>query len=113
MHELALAQQILHIVVKTSEEYNFLTVSKIKIKAGELLAVVPEALEFSFKIISQNTVAENAQLIVQQEQAIAQCQHCSLEYPWLKYGYQCPSCKKQGGTIIRGRDLTIDYLEGD
>ncbi len=113
MHELALAQQLLHIVEQTARANMLKKVAEIKIVVGEMMAVVPEALEFSFQVLSRDTLAAGAKLVIEEQQALSKCSHCQITYPWLEYGYRCPSCSSLGGTIIQGRDLYIDYLEGD
>ncbi|MFZ5752663.1 MAG: hydrogenase maturation nickel metallochaperone HypA [Bacillota bacterium] len=113
MHELALAQQLLQVVEQTARANRLKNVVEIKIVVGEMMAVVPEALEFSFQVISQNTVAQGAKLVIEEQQALNACPQCQETYPWLEYGYRCPSCSHLGGKIIQGRDFYIDYIEGD
>ena len=113
MHELALAEQLLHVIKQAASDNNLRKVIIVKIIVGEMMAVVPEALEFSFQVLSRNTVAEGTKLVLEKQQALSQCSQCGHIYSWLEHGYRCPSCNNLGGTIIQGRDLYIDYLEGD
>ena len=113
MHELALAQQLLDVIKQTARDNNLRKVKIVKIITGEMMAVVPEALEFSFQVLSRDTLAEGAKLVLEKQQALSRCSQCGSIYSWLDHGYRCPTCHNLGGTIIQGRDLYIDYLEGD
>ena len=64
MHEMTLAEGILKIAVDYAEKNKSPRVTKIGLLIGEMSYVEMDALNFSFEIMSRNTVAENAQLVV-------------------------------------------------
>ncbi|PHJ37706.1 hypothetical protein P378_14480 [Desulforamulus profundi] len=90
MHELALAQQMLNVLLKTAQENEIKKIALVKILAGEMMAVVPDALEFAFRVISQDTKADGATLLIEEVKALVRCPRCSKEYAWSQHGYNCP-----------------------
>jgi hydrogenase nickel incorporation protein HypA/HybF len=66
MHDLHLAQQILKIVLEYAEKNNLKSIKKIELELGSILehdeVISPENLVFNFKLLSKNTIAENAEL---------------------------------------------------
>jgi hydrogenase nickel incorporation protein HypA/HybF len=61
MHELALAQGILQVVLDVADGERAKTV---RVSAGDLLVVSEDSLQFSFELVAQNTLAEAARLEV-------------------------------------------------
>ena len=57
MHELAIAESLLEIVVEEARRHDLEKVHVIRLQIGVMANVVPEALTFSFEMVSQNTVA--------------------------------------------------------
>jgi len=68
MHDFHLADQILKTVLEYVSKNGFKKVSKIEMELGSLLEhgeeILPENLIFNFKLLSKNTIAENAELNV-------------------------------------------------
>jgi len=62
MHEVALAQGILDVVLDVADGQQ---VQTVRVRAGELLAVSPDSLQFCFEIVAQDTPAARARLEVQ------------------------------------------------
>ena len=66
MHDMHLAQQILKIVLEYAEKNNLKNIKKIELELGSILehdeVISPENLIFNFKLLSKNTIAQNAEL---------------------------------------------------
>ncbi len=61
MHEMSLAQNILEIVQDTMSREKLNGPGKLRevaVQVGELVAVVPESLEFCFNVLTENTEPE-------------------------------------------------------
>jgi hydrogenase nickel incorporation protein HypA/HybF len=61
MHEVALAQAILDTVLDIADGQQ---PRAVRVRAGEILAVSPESLQFCFELVAQDTSAAQAQLDV-------------------------------------------------
>jgi len=66
MHDVHLAQQILKTVLEYAQKNGFKKVKKIELELGSILehdeVISPENLIFNFKLLSKNTIAENAEM---------------------------------------------------
>ena len=64
MHELWLCKSILEIIKQNANKKNCTRIKKIYLEIGQLAAVEKEALNFSFSVVTQGTVAEGAELLI-------------------------------------------------
>jgi hydrogenase nickel incorporation protein HypA/HybF len=113
MHELALAQNLLKIVCQAAQENGLLKVTGICIVCGEMMGIVPDALQFGFEVSSVSTVAQGAKLEYKELPALIKCNSCQHQYHWKTYGYSCPQCFHLGGEMVQGYEFYVDYIEGD
>ncbi|MDF2928325.1 MAG: hypA [Anaerospora sp.] len=60
MHEMAIAQGILDIAVQEATLNGAETITRIKLRIGEMTGVQPEALTFCFEALAAETPAEAA-----------------------------------------------------
>lgn len=105
-------ENMLSIINAQIQANNLKTLHKVKIVVGSLTGIVPESLDFCWQICTENSNYAGAALEIEQRQAAALCSKCGREYP-LKEDYSCPLCAGGIGQIIAGKELYIDYLEGD
>ena len=59
MHELGIVMELLDVVTERSKGAK---VSRIVVEVGTLTAVMPEAMQFSFEVAREGTIAEAASL---------------------------------------------------
>jgi hydrogenase nickel incorporation protein HypA/HybF len=59
MHELAIAQGILDVVLDVAEHHD---VKTVRIRAGELQALTQESLQFCFELVAQDSPAAAAHI---------------------------------------------------
>ncbi len=111
MHELSIATNIVNLIEEKRREHNFEHVSKIILKIGEFSSVVPEALEFGFSIASKDSVAENAELVIQTVPLVLRCNTCNKEFPSEPYIFVCPYCESMDTDIVSGDELQIESIE--
>ncbi len=94
---MSFALTVLENVVRIAEEKRARTVTKIRLEIGELLLINPEQLEFCFRAISRETVAEDAELDISVVKAKVTCSNCGKEKP-TPYGL----CECGGRMVVRG-----------
>ena len=111
MHEMALAQGILEIVLKTAVEQRASKVTSIKLLIGQMIQVEPECLTFGFEALAMGTVAEGAQVTIEITPLIGQCNSCGEQFAVEKYCFICPRCNSTSVVVVSGRELAVDYLE--
>jgi hydrogenase nickel incorporation protein HypA/HybF len=61
MHELALAQGVLDIVLDVAREE---PVRLVRVRVGELQRVLPDSLRFCFQMVAQDSPAAQAELVI-------------------------------------------------
>lgn len=111
MHELSVTESILRIAVDEAKKYNALKVLRINIKMGELSELLPECIDYYFKIVSKNTAAEHAVLNVEKIPFKINCRNCGTVSEINIRKFRCPICSSQDLKIIGGNEFYIDSLE--
>ena len=111
MHELSVTQGILKICIDESKKNKFEKINEIRINVGELTGLVPSCIDYYFEIISKDTVAQGAKLIINKLPIIIKCRDCSFEGQISKDDYKCPKCSSYKIEIINGREFYVDSLE--
>lgn len=111
MHEMAIAQGILEIVLKTAAEHKAKKVTSIKLLVGQMTRIEPESLSFGFEALSMGTIAEGAALTITNVPLVAQCNSCQQEFSVENYCFLCPHCDSASVAVVSGRELAVDYLE--
>ncbi len=108
MHEMALAEGILEVVLSIAEEN---PVKNVKVQVGVLHAVVPDSLEFSFQLAAQDTPAAEAKLSIRKVEAIIQCNQCREMTTQPKPPYNCGSCGSADVSFSAGDELLVEAIE--
>jgi hydrogenase nickel incorporation protein HypA/HybF len=112
MHEMSFAQQILDVVLREAEAYPGARVTRVKLKAGALLALEPASLRFCLEAIAADTPMEGAALDMVETPAEIECPVCGrIEVESLSGG-MCPDCGAQAQPAT-GTELTIEEIELD
>jgi hydrogenase nickel incorporation protein HypA/HybF len=86
-------------------------VSRVEIKVGHLRQVVPSALEFGFQLLSDGTVLEGAELVIEEVPARGRCRQCGEETTMSQFPLQCSQCSGLDLEIVAGEELLVDALE--
>lgn len=111
MHEMAIAQGILDIVIDAAEQNGGGKIRRIKLLVGEMTGVEPDALTFCFEALAAGTAAEGAELDIATPPLVACCQDCGEEFGVERYRFFCPACQSAKVTTISGRELAVEHLE--
>ncbi|GJL52793.1 hydrogenase maturation nickel metallochaperone HypA [Candidatus Nitrospira salsa] len=106
MHELSLTRNIVSIV---SEKAQGAKVTQVTLEIGKFSAVLPDALQFCFDIVTKGTVAEGAELEIIETPGTGVCATCGTKFSLQQMFDPCPC----GSTdIIRrtGSELNIKQM---
>ena len=82
-----------------------------KMRIGDMSGVVPEALNFSFDIVTAGTIAQGAKLEIETVPIVCHCPNCSQEFEPPDFVYECPNCGHISNQIISGREIELTSLE--
>ena len=111
MHEMSLAQNILDIVLKTASQNNAKKVLKITIRAGQLRGIVPEQLKFCFGFVAKDSIAEEAELLVNTLPIKGRCKNCRAEFFVKEFRFACSECQNEDIEVLQGMELLVENIE--
>jgi hydrogenase nickel incorporation protein HypA/HybF len=113
MHELAIAESLMAIVAEEGRRHDLQKVTIIRLQVGAMAGVIPEALTFSFQMVSQNTIASGAVLEIETVPVVAECTECGQRFQVVDQVFVCARCGKSEIKLVSGRELSLVNLEGE
>lgn len=111
MHELSVTVELLHTVLTEAYRRRVQSVTKVTVVVGDLTGIDPRYLRYYFSVLSRETVAENAELVIESQATYFYCQHCGRVFPGVRDFFGCPDCGKQGLLLKEGMDLYLESME--
>jgi hydrogenase nickel incorporation protein HypA/HybF len=111
MHEFSIATSLLEIISQEARAYQGARVKAVTLRIGTLSGVVPEALEFAFQVLSEDTVAKGARLVIERVSLRIACNTCGMVSTPADPFIICPHCKSGDVEIRAGRELEIESME--
>jgi hydrogenase nickel incorporation protein HypA/HybF len=115
MHELAIAQSILTIVLDVARQHGDLPVEVVRLRLGAYRQISPEALNFAFTALADGTVAADAVLEWEEIPVTIRCKDCGRAFTGDVLAWICPHCGALGGEMLGGNELevaTVSLTEG-
>ena len=110
MHELSIAEAVVDIVRRHAGGRS---VARVELKVGHVRQVVPDALAFAFELVARGTVAEGAELVMEEVPAAGRCRACGAVGELPAFPLLCPRCGAADVELMQGEELLVDSLELD
>ncbi|MHA1582944.1 MAG: hydrogenase maturation nickel metallochaperone HypA [Candidatus Baldrarchaeia archaeon] len=122
MHEFSIAQQIFNIVMKVAKENGVEKILEINLEVGQLTFLNPDQLKFALKVLSEDTIAQDAKIKIEVIQPEIRCNNCKytgkISYNGPEYHaiypvmfLKCPKCGSTDVKITRGRECNIKNIK--
>lgn len=111
MHELSLAQALTEQLVEAARKENALRVERVIVVIGALAGVERDAFEFVFPFAVENTVAEGAELVIEEVPATAVCNRCGGEFSPDLACLACGKCGSDDVALTGGREFLIRSVD--
>jgi len=111
MHELAICQSLMDQVETIALERNAQSVTSIIIAVGPLSGVEAPLLKNAYPLASVGTVAENAELIIQQLPVRVRCTQCGSESETKPNKLICQQCADWRTELISGDEMMLMSVE--
>jgi hydrogenase nickel incorporation protein HypA/HybF len=112
MHELALSESIIEMVVDRARHERMARVTRVVVEIGTAASVDPDALLFCFPIAAAETLAAGAELVIEPVALRARCDTCRADYAPEILHAPCPGCGGFGGRVIAGREMRVASFHG-
>ena len=111
MHELGIAQSVLDAVQAEAAKREGARPVKVGLRIGELSAIDPDALRFSFEALTRETDLEGLQLEIELCPRRHRCFECATEFNIKDFVFDCPHCGSSRNECISGEELQLAYIE--
>lgn len=111
MHELAITQSMLDLVLEQAKGARAKKVEKIYLIIGEMSGYVEESVQFYFDFFSKGTIAEGAALSFTMVPATARCRSCGKIFKIKEFEWVCPDCSQSSLEITAGNELRVESIE--
>jgi hydrogenase nickel incorporation protein HypA/HybF len=111
MHELAITQSMLDIVLDRAKASSARKVGAINLVIGELSGFVEESVRFYFDFLAKNTIAEGAALNFKLVSPRARCRSCDKLFELRELDWSCPQCGGSDIEITAGKELSIESID--
>ena len=113
MHEMSIVAGVLDAVVPSAEQAGAERVLGIMLRIGDMTEVVDEALEFAFEALTEGTICEGAELVVNKVHPRSLCFECGNEFDHDRFHRACPKCGSFETRVVAGKELEIESIEVD
>jgi hydrogenase nickel incorporation protein HypA/HybF len=108
MHELALCEAIAETVVRYAAGQ---PVSRVEVRIGHFRQVVPDSMQFSWKLLTEGGELDGCELAIDHVPAVVACRSCgeetTLDLPILL----CGSCDSADVELVRGDEFLVVAIE--
>ncbi len=113
MHEVSLCESVMQIIKEYAATEGYQKVKRVWLEVGTLAAVEPDAMHFSFDVVSKDTIAEGAELTMIEISPAAWCSGCKAEVTIDQRFDACPQCggyqlQLSGGDVLRVKELEVE-----
>ena len=111
MHELSVCQSILNQVGEIADQQHASTVQKIFLSIGPLAGVNADLLQTAFPLARADTVAANAELVIESMPIIVACAECGAESEVTINNLVCRTCGDWNTRLISGDEMILLRVE--
>ena len=112
IHELAITESLLKIVLKHAEVNDADKVVSVQLQVGELRDIVEEWMQHYFDYLSKGTVAEGAKIMVRTIPATLRCESCThiFSADIKNSDPACPLCSCNRWQVTGGDEFLIESI---
>lgn len=113
MHELSICRQTLKQVIEIAQGNNAYSVQSITLRIGPLSGVDARLLKQAFPFVAQQTLAEKAQLIINESPVLVKCAQCGSETEAKVNDLRCKLCASEQTQLLSGDEMLLVSIELD
>jgi hydrogenase nickel incorporation protein HypA/HybF len=112
IHELAVTESVLKIVLKYAEDNQAVRVVSISLQAGELRDLTEEWIQRYFDYLSHGTIAEGARIGLKRIPIEMKCAECARSFgaDLQQEEILCPGCGSPKSSLAAGNEFLIESI---
>jgi len=113
MHEMAITENVVEIVLKHAEAAKAQKVVHVKLKIGELRDIIHDMMEKCFRYIARGTIAGEAELEIIKVPLVVRCAACgqaNREYISNYATMKCQHCGSDDLKLLTGNEFFIEDI---
>lgn len=111
MHETAIVSGLMKILTEQAALHGVARIARVNLKVGRLRGVDPRQLRACFELFAEETLADGAELVVDEVGVRGRCRACGCDFDVPRYRFECPECKGRDIAVLSGQELYIDSFE--
>ncbi len=111
MHETAIVTGLMRILEQKADANGVERILRVTVKVGRLRAVEPRQLQACFEMFAEGTVADGAELAIEEVPVRARCKGCGTEFEVPRFRFECPGCGGGEVDVIAGQELYVESFE--
>lgn len=112
MHELAVTEQVLTIALRHAAAAQATKITRIHLVVGQLSSIVDDSVQFYWRLIAADTIAEEADLSFERRPATMHCLACDTLFTLAdQRDFRCPRCYSPDITVVGGDELLLESME--
>jgi hydrogenase nickel incorporation protein HypA/HybF len=109
MHEASIVDSLIGLVRQNLPDGR--RVRRVDVRVGLLTGVSPEAMQFYFEILREDTLGPQAELVVSLEPLQAHCESCGSDHCLTEVAWLCPACGAPALAPRNGDELHLSSFE--
>ena len=111
MHELGVVFYVVRDVKQVAEENQVEKVSSVTLQIGEVSGIIHDYLIDCWNWArKKEPVMEEAELAIEQIDAVSFCEDCEQEYSTVQYAKICPHCGSEHTYLLKGNEVLIKEI---
>ncbi len=111
MHEVGIMQSALMIASEQARASGATYIHQVRLRIGKMTGVVPEALHQAFAVLREDTMAQEAQLIIEHVPGVCWCDTCQKEFESQGLFAECPDCGMPSLDVRHGMEMELISME--
>jgi hydrogenase nickel incorporation protein HypA/HybF len=111
MHEIGLMQRMVEVALDRAVGAGARQVQRVTVRVGAESGIVPDVILFAFDVATRGTIAEGAELQIEDVPLVCFCPACEWEFAPADALHQCPRCHRLGAEVRRGHEFELASLE--
>lgn len=111
MHELSICQQIMSQVNEIAFQNKATAIESITLRIGPLSGVEAVLLKQAFPFAAAKTIAENAELVIEEQPIVIQCTQCGTKSTATVNKLICGQCGDYNTLLLSGDEMLLASVE--